>query len=273
MNNLSNIANYKTTLDNQSHMIFLKYVGLIHEFIQCTIENIYIQNTEYLKYVIIKGIKNIEYIFNLLILYTKNLDLTIFHCQKSILYYIEFIGQIGENNQNFLNLNSKDAILFLFKKTIFMINPEYRTTYEEDPTVKEIINTSTNYINIYNNILFKYINNYDFINEKHDLQKIVFTKVYKIVEVLIQYEISYKNDNEKKNNKLEIVNDLIDIINNNYEYLFVSKNYLYLIEYFIKKNQKKDLDIRNIRNKFVTFTDKECLSQFSVCKIYNTLIA
>ena len=57
MNNLSNIANYKTTLDNQSHMIFLKYVGLIHEFIQCTIENIYIQNIEYLKYVIIKGIK------------------------------------------------------------------------------------------------------------------------------------------------------------------------------------------------------------------------
>ena len=52
MNNLSNIANYKTTLDNQSHMIFLKYVGLIHEFIQCTIENIYIQNIEYLKYVI-----------------------------------------------------------------------------------------------------------------------------------------------------------------------------------------------------------------------------
>ena len=41
MNNLSNIANYKTTLDNPSHMIFLKYVGLVHEFIQCTIENLY----------------------------------------------------------------------------------------------------------------------------------------------------------------------------------------------------------------------------------------
>ena len=78
---------------------------------------------------------------------------------------------------------------------------------------------------------------------------------------------------EKNNNKLESINELIDIINNNYEYTLVNKNYIYLIEYFIKKIQKKDLDIRNIRNKFFTFTDKEYLSHFSVCKIYNLLMA
>ena len=130
--------------------------------------------------------------------------MTTYHCQKSILYYIEFIGQIGENSQNFLNLTSKDAVLFLFKKTIFMVNTEYRTTYEEEPYVKEVINTATKYINIYNNILIKYINNYDIINEKQNLQKNIFTKVYKIVEVLIQYEITNKNDNEKKKKKIKI---------------------------------------------------------------------
>ena len=153
MNNLNNIANYNNSLDIQSHIIFLKYVGVVHELIQCVVDNIYIQNNDYLRYIIILGIKNIGYIFKLLILYTKNVELTIFHCQKSILYYVEFIGQIGENNQNFLNLNSKDAVLFLFKKTIFMINNDFRTKFTQDTTCKIIcIYKLKEYIIIYSYI-------------------------------------------------------------------------------------------------------------------------
>ena len=87
-------------------------------------ENIFIQKTEYLKYILITGIKNILYIFNFIILYTKNLDLTIYHTQKAILYYIEFIGQIGDDNHSFLKLNTKDATLFIYKKTIFDFSGE-----------------------------------------------------------------------------------------------------------------------------------------------------
>ena len=42
--------------------------------------------------------------------------------KQAIFYYVEFIGQIGEDSQGFLQLNSKDAILFVYKKTIFDIN-------------------------------------------------------------------------------------------------------------------------------------------------------
>ena len=55
--------------------------------------------------------------YTFLLLYTRNLELSIYHTQKSILYYIEFIGQIGDDNHSFLKLNSKDATLFVFKKT------------------------------------------------------------------------------------------------------------------------------------------------------------
>ena len=49
----------------------------------------------------------------MLLLYTKNIDLTISHCNKALYYYIEFIGQIGDENHSYLQLNSKDATLFI----------------------------------------------------------------------------------------------------------------------------------------------------------------
>ena len=62
-------------------------------------------------------------------MYTKNLDLTVYHCKKAYLFYVEFIGQIGDDNNSYLQLNSKDATLFVYKKTIFEINNEYRKQF------------------------------------------------------------------------------------------------------------------------------------------------
>jgi hypothetical protein len=133
---LSNVENYKNELDSNEHILFLKYVGLIHELFQGCTENIYIQKEDYLKYIMIKGIKNTVYIYNFLLLYTKNLELTIYHTQKSIIYYIEFISQIGEDTNNLLQLNSKDATIFIFKKTIFEVNEDTRKNYKENQLTK-----------------------------------------------------------------------------------------------------------------------------------------
>jgi len=275
MNNLNNIANYNNSLDIQSHIIFLKYVGVVHELIQCVVDNIYIQNNDYLRYIIILGIKNIGYIFKLLILYTKNVELTIFHCQKSILYYVEFIGQIGENNQNFLNLNSKDAVLFLFKKTIFMINNDFRTKFTQDTTCKNILDTSNKYITIYNNILFQFINTYNFKDENTKIQNIIFTKIYKIVDSLIQYEITYKKDKDthNKNEKLDSINNVVTMINLNYNQYAIRENYTYLIDFFVKKMQKKHLDLNIIKQNLTAIDNQKQFSSYSVCKIYNFLVS
>ena len=43
----------------------------------------------------------------MLIIYTKNINLTFHHIERSFIYYIEFINQIMINNGNLnLNLNS-----------------------------------------------------------------------------------------------------------------------------------------------------------------------
>ena len=271
-NVLNNIENYNKEIDVPEHILFIKYIGLIHELIEYSVENIFIQKTEYLKYILITGIKNILYIFNFIILYTKNLDLTIYHTQKAILYYIEFIGQIGDDNHSFLKLNTKDATLFIYKKTIFDINNDFRKTYDETEETKIKMKNLHLYIDCYNDILINTINHFDLKeNTLKDLQKITFTKLYKIVESLIQLPLTFKLDTFKITNKLEDIQSLINIFNNNYKYNCIHTNYLYLIEYFIKKSYRKNIDNIKIKNKLNITNIENILENYSVCKIYNYL--
>ena len=270
---LSNVENYRTDLDSNEHILFLKYVGLIHELFQGCTENIYIQKEDYLKYIMIKGIKNTYYIYNFLLLYTKNLELTIYHTQKSIIYYIEFISQIGEDTNNLLHLNSKDATLFILKKTIFEVNEDTRKNYNENKLTKSKLDMLQLYTDLYNNILIQLISEYDLkSNKTSSLQKIIFTKLYNIVELLIQIPIIYKHNSIRIKEKLDSLHCLLNTLNNSYKYEFINKNYLYLLEYLIKKIHKTDVDCAKITEKLNTVDIEEKLQNFSVCKIFNYLV-
>jgi len=129
-NSLHNLDNYKGAFTNSTSEICAKYFGLVTEYLIQCVETIFMQNKNYYKFIICKGIHTISHVFKLLILYTRNLDLTYHHCQKSFYYYVEFIGQIGDDNHSFLQLNSKDAALFVYKKTIFELNNEFRKDFK-----------------------------------------------------------------------------------------------------------------------------------------------
>jgi hypothetical protein len=269
-NTLNNIENYNTELDSNEHILFIKYIGLIHELIECSVDNIFIQKSEYLKYVLMKGIKNVFYIYNFLLLYTKNLELTIYHTQKAILYFIEFIGQIGDDNHSFLKLNTKDASLFIYKKTIFDVNNDFRKSYEESEETKTKMEMLHLYISIYNNIILKIIENFDFqSNTLEDLQTITFTKLYKIVESLIQLPIIFKKNKENINEKINEYNTFVNNINICYSMPFICKNYLNLINYTIKKGYKKKIDNIIIKKKLELINIEQQLDDYSICKIYN----
>lgn len=154
-NSLQNIENYKNdSNDSLDEMeTYMKYVNVINQYLLFGIETIKNQNSEYLKYILIKGLFTISHVFKMLLLFTKNLDLTYHHCQKSYSYYIEFIGQIGDDAVTYLQLNSKDAALFVYKKTIFDINHEYKKNYYESKN-EEIKNKNISMlIEIYNKIV------------------------------------------------------------------------------------------------------------------------
>ena len=73
-----------------------------------------IQNSIYFTFIIHRGLTSLFHIFHMIFLYTKNIDLTLIHCKKALYYYIEFIGQIGDESHSYLQLNSKDAMLFIY---------------------------------------------------------------------------------------------------------------------------------------------------------------
>ena len=106
-NSLQNIENYKkdsndTVVLYNEMDIYMKYVNVINQYLLFGIETIKNKNSEYSKYILIKGLFTISHVFKMLLLLTQNLDLTYYHCQKSYSYYIEFIGQIGDDAVTYL---------------------------------------------------------------------------------------------------------------------------------------------------------------------------
>ena len=126
---LANIDNYRQYATETSAVAFSKFLNIAGDYlVQCS-DNIHMRNIAYYKYVVSQGMSTLGHVFLTLYLYTNNLELTVFHCQKAVYYYIEFIGQIGDDHHSFLQLNSKDAKLFVYKKTIFDIDSIYRKEF------------------------------------------------------------------------------------------------------------------------------------------------
>tara|TARA_B100000035_G_scaffold99064_4_gene84063 strand:+ start:7104 stop:7937 length:834 start_codon:yes stop_codon:yes gene_type:complete len=265
---LHNMDNYNSKLNSLNNEITNEFCKIINEYLFHINDNILIQNIQYYIFIIIRGLNMLKHIFNMLLLYTKNLKLTVHHCKKAYLFYVEFIGQIGNDNHSYLQLNSKDAMLFVYKKTIFEINNEYRKQYEINNSIEEI--------------LFKYINK--------------FTALY--VEI-IEYVID--NDNMKSEKKLnyimyvqkmssKIVNKII-LSNKNvsskieicdkyiyYKNLLQTKNieideclFFNLSNFFIKKIQNKSITEKRIYEKLYNDFSNNNLKNMSPLKFTNWL--
>ena len=208
---LQNIENYKSDYSHSTTEIFTKYIGVLNEYFSQCIENIHIKNINYYKYILLKGAETVTHVFKILLLYTKNLPIVYAHCQKSLYYYVEFICQIGEDNHSFLQLNSKDAALFVYKKSIFDINNEYR---KEFSSLRDTCSITTNVeilIRLYLRNIHNIINEYTF---KQD-NRIEFIKHIDIKsEVWVQniLNLSLHIADHEYTNKLLIIDKLYNIL-------------------------------------------------------------
>lgn len=222
---LMNINNYNINFQDTFANIFIKYMTIINEYLKHYLDNITIQNYEYYLYIIKRGIETINHVFNFLLIYTKNLDIVYDNCQKAYIYYIEFIGQIGEDNHSFLQLNSKDATLFVYKKTIFDINSDMRKNYINNKKSNKIISDIGLFIKIYNNILYKLISNYKLITVIKYINIDVYSIMQKIIKLYI--EQNYQDNSNK------IASLLL------FSIYFKNENIIEVLDIFLKKIRKK----------------------------------
>lgn len=220
-NNINCTEYYNKTINNTFLEIFNKYNSIIIDYLKHCFDNISIQNDDYRKYIICEGISTINHVFKFLLIYTKNIDITYYNCQKAYVYFIEFIDQISEDNHSFLKLNSKDASLFVYKKTIFDINNEIRQNYKSDDNTKSLLEILDPIINIYNYMLFKLVNS----NEFNEIIKIANVDFQKIIQKIIKYNIELNNN--------DFLNKILNFI-----ICYKEKNIIESVDYFIKKIKK-----------------------------------
>jgi hypothetical protein len=239
---LYSISNYKPSIEHSVSEILNKFVNILIEYMRFISEKIIMKNKKYYCFIFERGIETLIHVFSVIFYYTKNLNLTFYHTQKACYFYVEFIEQISDDNVTFLQLSSRDAILFVYKKTIFDINNEYKKGIQE-PTEEEniILSKINSYICVYKSIVlfitkhndFKYENKTNYIN-------ICCDSIKCISETL---------------NKNKINPDIIRI---NCIYLFVTllddklieiNDFFKLLDEFIKKTiSKKKFDEKVIKN-------------------------
>jgi hypothetical protein len=291
---LQNIENYNKIIVDGEDEIYSKYTNVIIQYLLLGIEKIKNQNAEYVKYILIKGIFTISYVFKMLLTYTCNLQLTYHHCQKSYSYYIEFIGQIGDDAVTYLQLNSKDAALFVYKKSIFDILDEVKKKYTENEMNEIKIKNVSVMVDIYNKLIeteityldSEQLKNTEFINKIYSSIGRVNSKLLKLYycsEGILQgNEKMINEDTENDSCKIKIflkkimhIKKFCDILilkktsdNHNQDVVIDNyKEYVKIIEYFIKKIRK----INNLPIEFdLQLVNKSFSEQFEEkLKLYN----
>ena len=240
-NNIFNISNYKKKYSSKSK-IYSSYVDVILEFLEYIVDNntSKIQDDDQFNFIINRGIDTLKHIFSILLLYTKNIKLVNFHCKKAYLYYVEFIGQIGEDSNSYLQLSSKDAILFVYKKTIFEINNEYKKNFNLEPEEKIFISDVEKILQITNiatiQCFYETNLNKDNFNDKIKLLKTFFNKYH-------NYYVKKNKDNEL------LLLFVLNIHNKNLEFKIFFE---YMIHFITKINIKtltKNEFIKKIHSK------------------------
>ena len=246
---LFNSENYNKDLDNDLSKIINKYAQLIIEYSKFIQDNIKVKNKSFSTFITIRGLDTITNVFNYILYFTKNIDLTYYHCQKSFYFYIEFVGQITEDDKMFLQLTTRDATTYVYKKTIFEINNEYKKANENNSKeFREKIDIIQSYIKLYQTYLLKIIQTDNHVN------------ITKNIEHLIK--LSDKLTNYTKKNKIQSLEQLTEKLYYKIENIeeFFEMNHL-IVKHFLKnpdviKDVSQKLNTEVFEEKILENTDK-----------------
>jgi hypothetical protein len=126
---LADEENYKTSFslkDLDASLII--YVRIISDFIKNLVEDINVPELNQFLFITEKGVETLTHVFKMLLLYSKNVELTEYHTIKAGTYFIEFMLQLMD-----VGINVNEAIMFVYKKTIFCINNESKQNVVINP--------------------------------------------------------------------------------------------------------------------------------------------
>jgi hypothetical protein len=244
---LYNTDNYKPFITNTLQEIITKFSDIVIEYMRFISEKIKIKNKKHFIFIFERGIETLSHVFTMIFYYTKNLELTVYHTQKAYYFYIEFIEQISDDNITFLQLSSRDAVIFVYKKTIYDLNNDHKKMMPQpSPEETQLINITNSYMNIYTKITHFLINHNNFhFDNKQEYINVNSTKIHNL-SLLI-------NKNKLKRPYNECINLFTKILINPSN---ISLNdFFIMLEEFVRnlQNKKKVLEESYIINKINDF--------------------
>ena len=257
---LSNVDNYKPNFQSSVQDILTKIVSVIIEYMKFMSEKIRMKNKHYYRFIFERGVETVIHVFTNILFYTKNFDLAFYHSQKAYYFYIEFTEQISDENVTFLQLSSRDAILFVYKKTIFEINQEYKKSLPElSSDDKNIMTTMDTYIAIYKKIIrhiisdpdFNYTNNVEHINKYCGKLKMLTDELNKLKSKKNYLENIYLFTNLLVDKQIKLT-DLFEL----------------LLDFIKRIQTRKKIDALTVRNSIVSLELDSDL-ELNLDKIFN----
>jgi len=214
-----------------------------------------IKTSDQLPIILSIGVNSIHRVFEYVLLRKKNIEQAKYYTQQACYYFLEYIEQVHKSNLTH-SLNNTDAVLFVYKKTIFDIHDGDNN----DPT-----NTMSNILTL----MDEPIN----INDKE--WRNMYLRISKIINVLFYWNnASYTFQDRKRIcdefmlrylyaiDKLDFAVVYLDNIQCNFEPNI--KEYIELLTSMICKTEK----MRRVRSGSVTEQEKneQLLSKFSVSR-------
>ena len=256
---LNNITNYKTNLDADITTIISKYNGLIIEYLQFIYDNNYIKERSNYFFYVMRGYDIVSHVFHLILYYTQNIDIAVYHGQKAFFFYLEFLDQTSGGQNVFLQLTSQDACLFVYKKTICELNNDMSQNTIISQKCSQILDKVRNHSSIIKSITSFFLQNLIKKDKYYNNRLIFFLK--EIMDIFNNDII----DNlyiEICNNYLRLINDNLilnignDSHDNNIE-LYILK----ILNFFKILIQQNYNEYPNILNKIL---DPECKEKINV---------
>jgi len=208
---LKNAENYYNCIETDILTILNSYTSLLKHFMKLIYENsIKTNKINYHLFIMIRGLNTMTNVFNFIFYMTRNVDISLFYGEKSLYLYFEFVSQISSDENTFLQLNTKDAIMYVYKKTIYELN--YLFVKKKEITKEEQckLDKLNEYIKLYENMLI-------------NLFKINDNAFIKNIQKINRNYESCKKD-ETKNNKIKENPKIIKIKENTFgfdKYFFV----------------------------------------------------
>ena len=172
------------------YKFIIKYITLINDFLNYSINNQKIDNLNFFKNYIYHGLNSITHIFKYTLLRSGNIDYTYEITQKSFIDYNEFIHQIRDIDTTQINLTTTDAIIFLYKRTIFKDIEQIKSNVQ----IHNIMQILNEFIVTHNELLKYYIENIEIYDNNFD----VFTNC---IYLFTESSLLINNVNNIKNTK------------------------------------------------------------------------